>query len=131
MVLNSMHHLISCDLSSSSDFKKLPKNIDAIIHLAQSRHYRKFPEKALDVFNINISSTAHLLDYALTNNVKYFFILISPIFLFLITNNIYFSCPLHSPLALLSRHFLNSLITRCISFSISLNFSITGSGNPT
>ncbi|MBI2747511.1 MAG: NAD(P)-dependent oxidoreductase [Burkholderiales bacterium] len=38
--------------------------VDSVIHLAQSAHFREVPEKALDVFNVNVASTAKLLDYA-------------------------------------------------------------------
>ena len=42
----------------------LPQQLDAIVHLAQSSHFREVPEKALDVFNANVASTARLLDFA-------------------------------------------------------------------
>jgi UDP-glucose 4-epimerase len=38
--------------------------VSSVIHLAQSAHFREVPEKALDVFNVNVASTAKLLDYA-------------------------------------------------------------------
>lgn len=50
----------------------LPDGIDTIIHLAQSSHFRDFPEKALDVFRVNIESTARLLDYAKRSGVQRF-----------------------------------------------------------
>ena len=37
---------------------------DTVIHLAQSRHYRQFPERADDIFAVNVKSTFQLLDYA-------------------------------------------------------------------
>lgn len=52
------------DLSSNWPDDKLPSKVDAIIHLAQSPHFRDFPSKALDVFAVNVASTARLLDYA-------------------------------------------------------------------
>ncbi len=42
----------------------LPRAIDAVIHLAQSRHYRAFPERAHDIYNVNVHSTFALLEYA-------------------------------------------------------------------
>ena len=42
----------------------LPSKVDAIVHLAQSSKFRDFPDSALDVFKVNIQSTARLLDYA-------------------------------------------------------------------
>jgi nucleoside-diphosphate-sugar epimerase len=51
------------DLGSPMDETKLPGHIDAIIHLAQSRHYREFPERSWDIFDVNIRSTLSLLEY--------------------------------------------------------------------
>lgn len=67
---NVHYHVL--DLSTSWDIDILPSSIDTIIHLAQSGHFREFPEKALDVFRVNIDSTARLLDYARKNGVKRF-----------------------------------------------------------
>lgn len=41
----------------------LPSQIDAVIHLAQSRGYRHFPDTAVDVFEINAGATLRLIDY--------------------------------------------------------------------
>jgi len=43
---------------------QLPDTLDAVIHLAQSRRYREFPEGATDVFEVNAAATARLLDSA-------------------------------------------------------------------
>ena len=51
------------DLGSPMDETKLPGHIDAMIHLAQSRHYRDFPERSWDIFDVNIRSTLSLLEY--------------------------------------------------------------------
>lgn len=57
------YHMV--DLGSNWTFDGLPQNgVDSVIHLAQSASFREVPEKALDVFNINVASTAKLLDYA-------------------------------------------------------------------
>lgn len=42
----------------------LPEQVDAVIHLAQSRHYRDFPERAADIFGVNVQGTFQLLEYA-------------------------------------------------------------------
>ncbi len=42
----------------------LPERVDAVIHLAQSPHYREFPDGAADVFAVNVGSTFDLLEYA-------------------------------------------------------------------
>lgn len=41
----------------------LPEDIEAVIHLAQSRRYREFPDGAVDVQEINAGATVRLLDY--------------------------------------------------------------------
>lgn len=60
------------DLGSDWADQGLPRRVDSIVHLAQSTHYREFPAKALDVFNVNIASTARLLDYASRIGVSQF-----------------------------------------------------------
>ena len=41
----------------------LPERIDAVIHLAQSRRHREFPEGAVDMYEVNATATVRLLDY--------------------------------------------------------------------
>lgn len=60
------------DLSKELDYSILPKELDAIIHLAQSKHYKNFPEKALDIFLVNDYSTVQLLDYGRKIGIKSF-----------------------------------------------------------
>lgn len=55
---------IAIDLSVPWETRMLPQHLDAIVHLAQSRYFRNFPEQALDIFHVNLASTAQLLDYA-------------------------------------------------------------------
>jgi UDP-glucose 4-epimerase len=52
------------DLAQPLELARLPKRIDAVIHLAQSRRYREFPDGAEDMYAINVDSTFHLLEYA-------------------------------------------------------------------
>lgn len=63
---------IPIDLSTNWSLKILPEKIDKIIHLAQSHKFRDFPENALDVFKVNIESTAKLLDFSKSNSVNQF-----------------------------------------------------------
>ena len=53
--------LSSCDL---------PKDLDAIIYLAQSEHFREFPEKTLALFDVNVVRYLELLDFAVKNGIK-------------------------------------------------------------
>jgi nucleoside-diphosphate-sugar epimerase len=41
-----------------------PDRVDAVVHLAQSRYYREFPERADDIFGLNVGATFRLLEYA-------------------------------------------------------------------
>jgi nucleoside-diphosphate-sugar epimerase len=63
---------LNIDLSEPSDFSKLPDEVDVIIHLAQSEFYRQFPEKAEDIFNVNIQGAFRLLEYARYAKAKLF-----------------------------------------------------------
>jgi nucleoside-diphosphate-sugar epimerase len=60
------------DLSQPLDEARLPDRMDAIIHLAQSRRYRNFPEGSKDIFDVNIGSTFQLLEYARRVGVEHF-----------------------------------------------------------
>ena len=60
------------DLASQMSWEKLPPQCDAIIHLAQSRNYRRFPEAARDVFAINTAATLALADYSVRTGVRQF-----------------------------------------------------------
>lgn len=55
---------IEQDLSQPFDYARLPHQIDAVIHLAQSRYYRQFPDRAEDIFKVNVQGTFQLLEYA-------------------------------------------------------------------
>lgn len=52
------------DLSQPLDVAALPRAVDAVAHLAQSERYRDFPDGAMDLFAVNVQSTAALLEYA-------------------------------------------------------------------
>lgn len=64
------YHVI--DLANKLPIDTLPTSLDALFHLAQSSRFREFPEQAMDVFNVNVSSTAQLLDYARKSGAKKF-----------------------------------------------------------
>lgn len=52
------------DLAQDWSVSVLPSRADAVVHLAQSNRFREFPEQAMDIFGVNVASTAKLLDYA-------------------------------------------------------------------
>ena len=45
------------DLAEALDPSRLPRRVDAVIHLAQSRRYKDFPDGAQDIFAVNVHST--------------------------------------------------------------------------
>ena len=53
-------------------YKKINKKIDFIIHLAQSKNYKKFPKQSKDIFNSNIKLTAEILEFARLNKIRKF-----------------------------------------------------------
>jgi len=57
-------HWIEHDLHGPLDSSLLPRRVDAVVHLAQSRRYRDFPEAADDIFALNVAATAGLAEYA-------------------------------------------------------------------
>jgi UDP-glucose 4-epimerase len=65
-------HWITADLASSAFVTTLPARVDTVVHLAQSAHYRDFPERAADIFAVNAASTALLLDWAQRAGVRRF-----------------------------------------------------------
>lgn len=64
------YHVI--DLATDWNVTQLPSQADRVIHLAQSSHFREVPEKSLDVFQVNVGTTAKLLDYAWRANARQF-----------------------------------------------------------
>lgn len=63
---------IKQDLSLTIKTENFPSSIDVVIHLAQSEHFRNFPEKANEIFDVNTNSTQRLLDYARSADAKQF-----------------------------------------------------------
>ena len=63
---------IEQDLTSPLAVARLPERIDAVIHLAQSKHYREFPERADDIFGVNVQGTFNLLEYARRSGAERF-----------------------------------------------------------
>jgi UDP-glucose 4-epimerase len=48
----------------------LPAGMDAVVSLAQSEHFRNFPDRAVDVFDVNVRGKLLLLDWAQRHGVK-------------------------------------------------------------
>lgn len=65
-------HPLSVDLSGDINLEHLPQRLDAIIHLAQSRNFRNFPDQAQDIFQVNTHSTQQLLEYGRRSQARVF-----------------------------------------------------------
>ncbi len=63
---------IKQNLGEPLEEKTLPEQLDGIIHLAQSRHYRNFPEKGEDIFRVNIDGTFRLLELGRKRGIRKF-----------------------------------------------------------
>lgn len=63
---------VPIDLSARWSPDLLPAKTDAVVHLAQSEHFRNFPGRAPEVFQVNTASTLQLLDYAYRAGAKTF-----------------------------------------------------------
>lgn len=68
---NSIQY-IEIDLSGDWDISQLPNQMDSVIHVAQSNRYKDFPDSALEVFNVNLTSTIKLLEYGRIANIDRF-----------------------------------------------------------
>lgn len=63
--------MIEADLSNL-DTALLPAGIHAVVALAQSAHFREFPERAKEVFDVNVTTNLRLLDWSVRSGVKRF-----------------------------------------------------------
>jgi len=71
-ISKATYETVNIDLSTDWKISELPAKIDAIYHLAQSDKFRDFPSGAPDVFQVNVNSTAKLLNYCRQTGVKKF-----------------------------------------------------------
>lgn len=69
--LSNANH-IPMDFRGGIDCRQLPAHVDAIIHLAQSENYRRFPDMSLEVFQVNVVACMQLLEYARAAGAKTF-----------------------------------------------------------
>src|SRR5689334_9307811 len=67
----AVHWLIQ-DLAEPQWSVELPSKIDAVIHLAQSPHFRDFPAQATDIYSVSTMTTVRLLDWALRAGARSF-----------------------------------------------------------
>ena len=60
------------DLAEPLDPARLPRRVDAVVHLAQSRRYKDLPEGGPDIFAVNVHSTFRLLEWARESGAQAF-----------------------------------------------------------
>jgi len=54
------------------DLSLLPKKLDCIIHLAQFRDFKNFPQNSNEIFTVNTISTLNLINYGMDCGIKKF-----------------------------------------------------------
>lgn len=60
------------DLSTPCDFGGLPAAPDAVVYLAQSEHFREFPRRAEEIFQVNTVNLLRALEYARARGCRTF-----------------------------------------------------------
>jgi nucleoside-diphosphate-sugar epimerase len=60
------------DLCTPFQMGALPARADVVVYLAQSEHFRDFPARASDIFNVNTVGVLRFLDYARVAGVANF-----------------------------------------------------------
>jgi nucleoside-diphosphate-sugar epimerase len=60
------------DALDDSRISELAEGADTLVHLAQSRDYKEFPERAASIFDVNVRGTVRLLDQARRLGIKQF-----------------------------------------------------------
>ncbi|MDQ4086653.1 MAG: NAD(P)-dependent oxidoreductase [Pseudomonadota bacterium] len=65
-------HLYQGDLTAGLDTRSLPPRVDAVVHLAQSRRFRDFPDGAGDVARVNALAAVELAQYAAQAGASHF-----------------------------------------------------------
>jgi nucleoside-diphosphate-sugar epimerase len=60
------------DVGHPAPTAALPKRLDAVVHLAQTRNYRGFPERALEITQINLGGLINALDSARSAGARLF-----------------------------------------------------------
>jgi len=63
---------VKADLTSPGLAQALPSDFGAVVHLARSRRQRDFPDGAIDDFEVNVGTTARLLDHARLSGAQRF-----------------------------------------------------------
>mgnify|MGYP001567788928 CR=1 FL=1 len=79
--LEAACQIVKADLSVRGWTEVVPQGVDTVVHLAQSRRYRDFPNGASDMVALNVDATFELVQWASQHRVKRF--------IFASTGNVY------------------------------------------
>jgi nucleoside-diphosphate-sugar epimerase len=60
------------DVTKPETIDNLPRNIDIIYYMAMSPHHRDFPDRANDIFDVNVQGLFTILEYARKTGVNKF-----------------------------------------------------------
>lgn len=63
---------IHLDLVDPGTLHNLPPRLDAMVYLAQSPHYKDFPDRAEHIWAVNVQGVLRLLEYARQAGVRHF-----------------------------------------------------------
>ena len=63
-------HQVRADFNDTTWRGCLPGGVDVVIHLAQSRQYRDFPDGSADMFAVNVRATLELLEWSRKQRVR-------------------------------------------------------------
>ena len=63
---------IQHDLTKPDLPVEMPGSVDSVVHLAQSLRFREFPAGGRDIFEVNVGSTARLLEWAQRTGARRF-----------------------------------------------------------
>jgi UDP-glucose 4-epimerase len=69
---NPHAHWLIQNLAETRWSVELPAKIDAVVHLAQSPHFRDFPAQAMDIYAVSAATTMRLLDWGLKAGARNF-----------------------------------------------------------
>jgi nucleoside-diphosphate-sugar epimerase len=57
---------------SEAMLPELPRDVDSVVYLAQSEHFRDFPKQARDIFEVNVANVQRMLEWARMSQVSRF-----------------------------------------------------------
>lgn len=69
-LLPNVETVLPIDLAQL-DVARLPAHADAVVTLGQARHFREFPQKAEEIFSVNVAANLKILHWAMNAGVRH------------------------------------------------------------